>query len=103
MNRVLKSVIGGVSIVIFLYAAITAFDWFLVRQGAEHPFIERNPAGWLLEWPLPFLKAIFPPDVGAMVKLSFAGLTAAALLDILVYSTLVYVILRWRAGRKRLP
>ena len=101
MRRIFHSTVGVLVIVITLLVAIEVLDWFILKRGSQLSFIERNPAGWLLEWPLPVLQDIFPAEKGAMVKLSLAGLIVALLLNVLVYSILVCLILRWREGRSR--
>ena len=62
--------------------------------------------GYLFVWPMlllrPFMPASDSPDPNApfiRIVLYLSGL----LLDILVYSLLIYVILRWRSRRNRLP
>jgi len=105
MKIFLKSVAGGVVLVTILFFALEVLDWLILRQGSELSFIERNPAGWLLEWPLPLLESIFPPDNGhhgAMLKLSPLGLIAALLCNVFVYSLLARIFLWWCAKRDHL-
>lgn len=102
MKRITVSITIGVLVVITLFIAIELFDLILIRRGTELPFLERNPSGWLLEWPLIFLKDIFPPEEGAMIRLSIPGIIAAILCNIFLYSLLSYIILWWYARHKRL-
>ncbi len=100
-----KSVAGGMVIVTILFFALEVLDWLILRRGSELSFIERNPAGWLLELPLPLLESIFPPDYGhhgAMLKLSPLGLIAALLFNVFVYSLLARIFLWGRAKRSYL-
>jgi hypothetical protein len=103
MKRIFQSFVGGNIIVLVLFLLISALDELIIQFDSSRSPVERNPVYWLLEWPVPVLKDIFPPESGAMVTLSPIGLVIAILLNVVGYSVLVYIILRWRAGRTRLP
>lgn len=102
MIRVTKSLVIGGLVVVALFTAVESFDRVVVSRGTDLPFIERNPYGWLLQWPLPFLKSIFPPEAGTMTKLSAPGIVVAFLCNILLYSLPGYMVLWWRTRRRRL-
>ena len=71
-------------------------------------YLPRHPPGWMIAtffyfdaWPLFITQPIFPRAPGdTFGGPTFLAVAAAGLIDLVVFSAIVYALLSWRARRK---
>ena len=96
MNRLLQSLLGGVVITCLLVLSLLVLT--LAPSGVQEAF------AYLLRWPTLFLRPLFLPEYSddSSTRLPHAVLAMVALgCDLMLYSALTYVVLRWRDKRLR--
>ena len=99
MRRVVLSLFGGVLVPVSLFGmGVLIMDILGLRKLEPIARVLIVAAAW----PLKIFGYIFPNDELALGPTNEA-LLATVILDILIYSTLVYLILSLRAERKILP
>lgn len=101
MKRLLLSVAGGVLIITALLLLIGALDSYALPKYPDTMLVERVPLAWVLEWPMPVLRSLFPPASGSQLRLSPVGVVLFPLINLTVYSALTYAVLRSREKRER--
>lgn len=102
MKRLLLSIAVGILIIFVLSNLISALDYFVSSKYPDTFLVERVPLAWLLEWPMPVLRRLFPPDNGSRLRLSQAGVVLFILGNLTAYSVLTYAFLGWRGKRKHI-
>ncbi len=101
MKRILLSFIGGISIT-FLLAVI---PYFLVEL-LKLQWLESVTEIMVLAdvWPVILTRLIFPqPHDVLLFDIRDTALRVALIIDVMVYSLLIFIMLRWRAKRACLP
>ena len=103
MKRILLSLAGGIIIPILL----VSLAWLLLD------IFDMQGPGWFGEllftpitWPLTLLGPFFPKSDNPAPYTPMARITLfllAMLLNILLYSSLTYIVISWRARHRRLP
>lgn len=89
-------------------AGVVMFADTLALAQVNRWYRPGHPPAWLvncfyyfLAWPLGLTRLVFPRAAGdADEGPSFAAVAAAGLVDLLLFTFLIYAALTWRAGRK---
>ncbi|MCA1591817.1 MAG: hypothetical protein LC754_04015 [Acidobacteria bacterium] len=101
MKRIILSIVGGVSIT-FLLAAIP----YLLVEVLKIEWLEAVAEVVIMAdvWPVIITRLVFPqPHDALLFDIQDTALRAALIIDVMVYSLITYVVLRWRAQRAPLP
>jgi hypothetical protein len=104
MRRLLKSVGGGILIMVVIFAS-----WLMAAALTDHMASEAWPVRalfWALAWPLDVFQPMFPgdPEAPSPDTPTAAAVLATLVLDIIVYSLVAYGLAalfgRVRRGRQ---
>lgn len=94
----------------FVLAAALMFADTVALAQVNKWYRPGHPPAWLvncfyyfLAWPLALTRLVFPRAAGDTDEgPSFAAVAAAGLIDLLLFTFLIYAALAWRARRKEL-
>ena len=97
VKRIILSLVGGVSITSLIAAIPYLLDDVLKIEWLE------AVAGLVIladVWPVIITRLVFPqPHDALLFDIQDTALRAALIIDVMVYSLIIYVVLRWRAKR----